>query len=110
MLSNIVHDFNNIIKNDITKYQKQLLNIKNNLKQIFNEEFFTLNNIKNEIKENLIKNKEKLNFIKKSLDMNLKGIHIFKNKNELLTPEEIIVNDDLYIQWNNKRFRIKVIS
>ena len=58
-----------------------------------------------------MRSKEKLNNISNTIDFNSKEINLFDlSNNKIKDPTDLFQNELLYLQWNNKRFKIQIIS
>lgn len=105
----------NKIRDDILKLilinQKNINESKNKLKIIFNELSNIILNYKNQLMLEIIRSKEKLNTISNTIEFNSKEINLFDmNNNKIKEPTDLVKNELLYLQWNNKRFKIQIIS
>jgi exodeoxyribonuclease VII large subunit len=105
----------NKIKDEIIKSilanQKNINESKNKVKILFNELVNIISNYKNQLVLEIMRSKEKLNSISKTIDFNSKEINLFDmNNNKIKDPVELVNDDLLYLQWNNKRFKIQIIS
>ncbi len=102
------NEIKNRLTNEVIVEQKRINEIKNKLKHIISNLSGTIYSLKNQLEKELYKQKEELSLIKNNITLNLNGIHIFKENIELLNPTEITVGEHLYLQWNDKRFKILV--
>ena len=107
-LETIKNDLKNKLINEVIIEQKRIVEIKGKIKHNISNLYNTINLLKCQIEKELYKQKEELSIIKNKLALNLKGIHIFKDNVELLNPNEINIGDNLYLQWNDKRFSIRI--
>lgn len=98
---------NNLI-NEVLYEQKKFIEIKNKIKHIISNLSGTIYTLKSQIEKELYKQKEELSIINSKTQINLKGIHIFKDDVEILSPTDINIGDSLFLQWNNKRFKITI--
>jgi exodeoxyribonuclease VII large subunit len=102
------NELKNKLINEIIIEQKRLNEIKNKVKHNINNLSGIVYLLKNQIEKDIYKQKEELSIIKNNITSKLDGIHIFKDSIELLNPKEIIIGDTLYLQWNDKRFKISI--
>ena len=107
-LETIKNDLKNKLINEVIIEQKRFVEIKGKIKHTISNLYNTINLLKCQIEKDLYKQKEDLALIKNKLALNLKGIHIFKDNVELLNPHEINIGDNLCLQWNDKRFSIRI--
>jgi exodeoxyribonuclease VII large subunit len=107
-LETIKNDLKNKLINEVIIEQKRFVEIKGKIKHNISNLYNTINLLKCQIEKELYKQKEELSIIKNKLALNLKGIHIFKDNVELLNPNEINIGDNLCLQWNDKRFSIRI--
>jgi exodeoxyribonuclease VII large subunit len=111
---NRILEIKNTIKNKLINSvfieQKKIVEIKNKMKQNITLFLEKKNIFKNQIEKELYKQKEELIIIKNKINMNFSGIKLYKNNNKLTTPNEIIIGDQLELQWNNKKFKISILS
>ncbi len=99
-----------ILLSEVINEQKRITEIKSKIKHIISNLSGTVYVLKNQLEKELYKEKEELSLIKNKITLNLKGIHIFKDNVELLNPTEITIGDNLYLQWNDKRYKISILD
>ena len=109
-LCEIKFEFYNRIKTDFFYEQKRLNEIKNKLKDNINNLLNITCGYRNLLEKELFSRKEQLNLIKNKINYNIKGIHVFKENIEILEPQFIVIGDELTLLWNNKRFKINILS
>jgi len=102
------NELKNKLINEIIIEQKRLNEIKNKVKHNINNLSGIVYLLKNQIEKYIYKQKEELSIIKNKITSKSDGIHIFKDTIELLNPTEINIGDTLYLQWNDKRFKISI--
>jgi exodeoxyribonuclease VII large subunit len=109
-LYEIKYEFYNRIKTDFFTEQKRLNEIKNKLKNSINNLLNITYGYRNLLEKELFSRKEQLNLIKNKINCNIKGIHVFKENIEILKPQFIVIGDELTLLWDNRRFRISILS
>jgi hypothetical protein len=102
------NELKNKLINEIINEQKRLNEINNKMKYNINNLSGIVYLLKNQIEKDIYKQKEELSIIKNKITSKSDGIHIFKDSIELLNPTEINIGDTLYLQWNDKRFKISI--
>jgi len=104
-LKNRYRDF--IIQN-LNNNQKRLFVISNQLNETYTSLNKIANKMRNQLENELQNKKRKLEYLLLSLDSS--NIEIFNTDMiKILDPDNIVKGDKLFLRWNDKQFKIKII-